>query len=431
MTKRWTLRTRIAIGLFTYSLLLGAAVLYFGYATNERIERVVWRSILETEADRFQAQRAVDPSFPLPHSGAIHSYVVRPNDRVAGVPNVVWRLSPGIHSDIVLDARDVTVLVRDMVDGERLFLVVEAGDVERNEQTLFGWAVIWALLGMVVLVAVTYWLAGRLLRPVSRFVATVDALHPQGEGQHLELDRSAGAEIATLAEAINRYLHRIDGFVEREHQFVGTMSHELRTPLASLRAAADVLEERDDLAPEARRAIERMQRTLAESDQLVETLLLLARDPNRLAEASEPVAVDRLLRDVIEDHAHLLPGRSLSVEAEPFPEVQIVAPATAIKVAIANLMRNAIEHGGAGTIRITLDENAVVSIRSPRQVLTSAEIARLYTESARSGSLWRRGIGLGLIARLCEHMGWRLEISDTEDGGTGAVLHLGNTEPGP
>lgn len=424
------MRARIAIGLFTYSLLLGAAVLYFGYATNEGIERVVWRSILETEADRFQARRAADPTFPLPHSGAIRSYLVKPNDEVASVPSEIRSLLPGLHKDIVLDAHEVTVLVRDMANRERLFLSVEAGDVERNEKTLFGWAIVWALLGVVVLVAVTYWLAGRLLRPVSRFVATVDALHPEGEGQHLELDRSAGAEIATLAEAINRYLQRIDGFVTREHQFVGTMSHELRTPLASLHAVADVLEEREDLAPEARRAVERMQRTLAESDQLVETLLLLARNPSRLVEASEPVAVDRLLGEVIEEHAHLLPGKSLSVESEPFPEVRIVAPATAAKVAIANLLRNAIEHGGAGTIHIALDESATISIRSPRQRLSPAEIARLYAESARSGNLGRRGIGLGLIARLCEHMGWRLEISDAEDGGTGAVLHLGDTVSG-
>lgn len=429
MSRRWTLRARIAIGLFAYSLVLGAAMLYLGYTTNESIERVVWRSILETEADRFQAQRAADPSFPLPHSGAIHSYLASTNDRVPVVPDVIRRLPPGVHNDVVLGAREVTVLIRNITGGQRLFLIVEAGDVERNERTLFGWAVIWALLGVVVLVAVTYWLAGRLLRPVSRFVATVDALHPEAEGQHLELDRSAGAEIATLAEAINRYLHRIDGFVAREHQFVGTMSHELRTPLASLHAAADVLDGRDDLAPEARHVVERMQRILAESDQLVEALLLLARDPGQLVEASEEVAVDHLLREVIDEHAHLLPGRALSVEAKPFPAVRIVAPAAAVKVAMANLLRNAVEHGGAGTILVALDEGGTVSIRSPRQRLSSAEIARLYAESARNGHLRRRGIGLGLIARLCEHMGWRLDIADTEDGGIAAVLHLGDTEP--
>jgi signal transduction histidine kinase len=95
-----------------------------------------------------------------------------------------------------------------------------------------------------------------------------------------------------------------------------------------------------------------------------------------------------------------------------------------VRIAVANLLRNAIEHGGAGTIRVALDDRGSISIRSPRQGLPPAEIARLYAESVRSGETKRRGIGLELIARLCEHMGWRLDIEDAEDGGTGAVLHL-------
>lgn len=415
MPRRWTLRTRIAIGLFTYSLLLGIAVLAFGYATNESIERVVWRSLLQTEADRFQVQRATDPGFPLPHSGAIRSYLVPAGGAGGELPQTLRGLAPGVYNQIELGGREVSVLIRDQGNGQRLYLVVEAEEVERQERNLFGWVIPWALAGVALLVGVTYWLAGRLLSPVSQFVRTVDELHPGSEGRLLQVDQSAGAEIATLAQAMNSYLERIEGFVAREHRFVATMSHELRTPLASLHGAVDVLAERDDLAPEARRVLERIRRTLIDSDQLVEALLLLARDPARLTETSESVAVDRLLQEVIDAHVHLMPGKPSEISAGVFPPVAVLAPVAAVKVAISNLLRNAIEHGGAGTIEVALSPDADISIRSPRQGLSPGEIARLYTEAARRGTEQRRGIGLELIARLCEHMGWKLQISDTQD----------------
>lgn len=431
MTKAPTLRQRIAVGLFLYSLLLAAVVLLFGYLANERIEAIAWRSLLETESIGYREHAAHEPGYPLPENGAIRGYLDPADKGQTPVPAALRSLDLGFHHDLDLDGHPTSVLVQSLPSGQRLYMTVNAVVVEQSQRQQFLWSVVLALSGIIVLVAVTYWLAGRLLRPISRFSASVDALEPGiREQRKLPVPENSG-ELASIARAINGYLGRIDAFVHRERAFINTMSHELRTPLAVLQSASDVLDARPDLGEDARKTVRRMQRTLRDSDQLVETLLVLARDPERLARSSEAVALDDLLREIIDDHATLLDGRSMQMESGSIAHVVVHAPPRAIWIAVSNLLRNAIEHGGAGTIHVGLDRDATIRIESPRQDLTPEDIARTFTERARRGeSRSSEGIGLPLIMRLCEHMGWTLDLSETPDGSTLAVLRLASRHEG-
>ena len=57
--------------------------------------------------------------------------------------------------------------------------------------------------------------------------------------------------------------------------------------------------------------------------------------------------------------------------------------------------------------------------------MSPEEIAAFYAKQARGGGRDRGGIGLDLISRLCEHLGWRLEITSLEGRGTTTILRLG------
>lgn len=425
VAKAYTLRQRIAGGLFLYSLLLAAVVLLFGYFANERIEIVAWRSLLETETSRYLEHAEHESRYPLPASGAIRGYLDPGEGKQSAMPEALRTLGPGFHHDIDLDGHPTSVLVKQLSPGHRLYMTVNAESVEENQRYLLLWSTILAVTGITALVAVTYWLAGRLMRPVSRFAAAVDALKPGPREQRLLPVPKGDRELASIAEAINGYLGRIDTFVDRERVFINTMSHELRTPLAVLQGSADVLEARSDISDDARKAVHRMQRTLRDSDQLVDTLLMLARDPERLSKASESVAVDELLRGVVTDHLPLLEGGPTHVEFGKVSPVVIHAPPQAVQIAVSNLVRNAIEHGGVGTIQIDLSPAAELLIKSPSQGLAPEEIARQFTERARRGDLASGGgLGLPLVMRLCEHMGWMLEMSEAAGGWTQALLRL-------
>ena len=63
-------------------------------------------------------------------------------------------------------------------------------------------------------------------------------------------------------------------------------------------------------------------------------------------------------------------------------------------------------------------------IDDPGHGMSPEEISRIYAQSARGGGRDGGGIGLDLISRLCEHLGWQLGFSSVHGRGTRTTLHL-------
>ncbi|MBP6799456.1 MAG: HAMP domain-containing histidine kinase, partial [Luteimonas sp.] len=222
----------------------------------------------------------------------------------------------------------------------------------------------------------------------------------------------------------NDYLARNERFVERERTFVNTASHELRTPVAVIDGAAEIGLQAGADADAARHQLLRIQRISRDMRQLIALLLALAKDPSRLAQASEPIELPRLLSDIIDDHRYLTAGKSLQLRLSAPEACRIVAPPGIVRAAIGNLLRNAIEHSGNGTIEVELRRDATVVIRDPGHGMSPEQVSAIYGRLARGGTLQGGGIGLDLIARLCEHLGWRLDIASDPAHGTVATLAL-------
>lgn len=424
-TPRRTLRARIAVGLLTYSVLLGAGILLHGYLTNEQIEQVLWRTLLNQESQQFEERRAADPDTPLPQSRSLESYEVS-IDRVGdgSVPPTLSTLEPGLHDDVALAGREVAVLVSD-AGGRRLYMAIDITGLEAAEGALLRWLFASSLLGLTVLVMGIWWLAGRMLRPISDFAAQFDVMQPEIRGERVEVDDSASVEVATIAAAMNRYLDRQESFVVRERAFINTMSHELRTPVAVMRGAVEILDETRNLPEEARRPLSRIHRTLDNVEQLIAMLLVLARDPHRLEHSLETIQLDALLPQVVLAHTHLLRDKDLRVELGKIEAGSLRAPLQVLETAVANLLRNAIENSDQGIIRIEVRPTGVVRILDPGHGMSPTAISMLYSSDARAGE-GRSGAGLGLelIRRMCEHLGWELNLNSEPGLGTLAVLDV-------
>ena len=141
----------------------------------------------------------------------------------------------------------------------------------------------------------------------------------------------------------------------------------------------------------------------------------------------QPVQPDRS-EAVVDDHRHLLAGRELDLVADLPPAPPRMLPEAVVRAVVGNLLRNAIEHSGRGTIALRLQASDVVVIDDPGQHMPAAEISALYARALRDPAVAARtGIGLALIARLCEHLRWTLEFSERPDGGTRTRLVMADT----
>ena len=66
----------------------------------------------------------------------------------------------------------------------------------------------------------------------------------------------------------------------------------------------------------------------------------------------------------------------------------------------------------------------MVEIADPGHGMTPEQISAIHARMARGGEREGAGIGLDLIARLCEHLGWTLDFDSQPQRGTTARLNF-------
>jgi signal transduction histidine kinase len=414
------LRHRILRWLFLYAVLVSAAVMVGGYIVHERVEHLAWESLLRSELDYYGQRVEENPRYLWKDTETLRMFGL---PGLPALPSELASLRPGLHDDRMVAGVN-SVVLRDQVDGIPMALALDLSGFEGAEGAIT-LAVAGGTIGLIlVLGLLVMWGLGRAIEPLVDLARQVRRLQPTRDDQQVTVADDASAELLVIARAFNDYIERTRTFVEREHAFISSASHELRTPVAVIAGAAELVLGHDGMPHAARTQVARIHRTARNVEDLITLLLMLARDPARLASISDQVALDQLLPEIIEDHRHLTRDKQLVLTLQPLTACDIIAPMSIVQAAIGNLLRNAIEHSDRGEIRIRLEADATVVIEDPGHGMSPEEISAIYAHAARGGGD-SGGIGLELIARLCEHLGWDLHFASGASSGTTTTLHFG------
>lgn len=424
--KRPTLRRKLLGWLGAYLALITLAVFGAANYVHEHAEHAVWRSLLNTELDSIVAHMRMDPDYHWQDSDTLFFFGGSPS---RPLPESLAELKPGLHDGALLEGRKSAAMVRDTSDFGRVVLVLDITDFAELEHFATRWAM-FAGFALVLVTLLMAWVGmNRLVRPLSTLAQDIGALRPELRGQKVAVSSGGSAELEVIAGALNDYLRRNEHFVERERMFISTASHELRTPIAVIGGAIELALEQPELPVKARQQLQRIRNTTAGVEQLIQLLLVLARDPAKLAAMSELVALDQLLPEIVEDHSYLASGKELELALQQLDECRVLAPLGVVQAAIGNLLRNAIENSDRGVIRLAVSKRAVVTIEDPGHGMSPEEVAQVYARMAKGERNIRSGIGLDLIARLCDHLGWKLDIQSQPERGTRVTLDMSSSLP--
>src|SRR3954471_14950331 len=198
-------------------------------------------------------------------------------------------------------------------------------------------------------------LARRALEPVAR---ASDAARSMAEGLldtrlPVEADDEFGAWAASfneMAAALEAKIAALSEAQERERRFTSDVAHELRTPVAALVSEASLLREHlDEIPAESRRPAELLVRDVARLRRLVDELMEITRlDAGREPVSPEPVDLATLVRGVLAAR-----GWNDEVTVVAGPATVVESDRRRLERIVANLVGNAIEHGGgSATVRI-------------------------------------------------------------------------------
>lgn len=414
------LRARVTLWLVIYAGLISLAVFIHGYIVNEQAEQLTWRSLLKSELNHFVQRSTEDPRYHWTDTDTVQLYG---DDDESPAPPEFASFDPGIHDGIHYEGRDKVLMVQD-VNGRRLVLALDITELQAHENNLGLWMLVSNMIAILLLGLLVAWGLGRVVQPLADMAQRINALRPDRPGQHIEAVKGASSEQVVIADALNDYLQRNDAFVERERGFIDSTSHELRTPIAVIRGAGELALDQPGIPPTVRHQLLRIRQTAESVEQLITLLLVLAKDPSRLEKSSDYVRLDELLPDILADHRHLCADKDLDLQLAELPRCELFAPVAIMQVAIGNLLRNAIENSDRGVIRVSLLAPATVRIEDPGHGMSPEEIAEIYRRMARGDTRQGNGIGLDLLGRLCEHLGWKLLLDSATGQGTVATLDM-------
>jgi len=420
-----TLRSRVTLAVLAYMIFVATVIGLLGYVVNERFEEVIWRSTLEAELNSYLKYRKINPGLSAPTSGNLKTYISdKMDDLEHRPPDVISSLKPGLHDEISIDNRLYTVLVKD-VDDHRIYMMYDITHLENQEHQLAYIVVASVVLVGGIIIFFGFWLGGKLSEPVRDLAIQLEKFNPRARGERVEL-RHQDAEINTIVTAINTYIRRLDGFVEREKEFVNTASHELRTPVAIISGAADVLKTIPNTPKKAVPPLARIQYAVSDMDEMINALLYLAREETSANQASmQTCRVDELLPKIVENHAYLLCDKEIDISMPNIEPTVVTAPPQLMSIVVSNLIRNAIEHTERGSVVIHLRSN-ILTVSNTMAIIAPDEIAKIYQGRIRNQDSGRSGKGLGLhiIERLSARVGWRFTLENDSHTTTTARLDM-------
>lgn len=404
-------------------LAISVATVLGVYAAALVVERVLVREALNGEAEHFWTRFAVNPDVALPHTNNLRGFLARDGDP-EGVPEWLRGQALGFGR-ARLDPRSHPVVHVSEHDGHRLYLVFDEVQVS-SLAFYFGIAPLTAVLLLIYLLTWLGYIMSK--RAVSTVIKLSDAVRDYdfrcGRFEKFSVEEFSGAgdtESLALVNAINQFISRLESFIQRERNFTRNASHELRTPLAVIKANLDLLAKFDD--PARRQAvIERMSRTVADMESLVETLLLLAHESESKLSTSSMVLND-LLRERLNQTVAALGKDDIETAVKARGLLEVDAPERVLAIVFNNLLRNALTYTEKGRVDVLIDHRGVV-VRDTGCGMGAADLDNMCEPFYRGHDRSNEGCGLGLaiVKRLCSRFGW--DLSAESELGVGTEIRI-------
>ncbi|GAA2504371.1 HAMP domain-containing sensor histidine kinase [Streptomyces longisporus] len=301
--------------------------------------------------------------------------------------------------------------------------------------------------GLGAAVIAGYVLVGVATRPLRRVAATATRVSelPLHTGEvNLservpESETDPHTEVGQVGAALNRMLDHVHGALHarqqsemRVRQFVADASHELRTPLASIRGYAELTRRgREQVGPDTRHALGRIESEAGRMTLLVEDLLLLAR-----LDAGRPLQFEQtdlipLVVDTVSDSRAAGMDHNWRLDLPDEPAL-VSADAARIQQVLVNLLGNARKHTPPGTTVTARVQRRgpwmCVDVEDNGQGIPAELLPHVFERFARGDSSRSRasgstGLGLAIVQAVATAHGGAVTV-DSVPGRTVFTVHL-------
>lgn len=419
MSNRSRISQRLWQAFLIQAVLISLVAILSIYATRFVVGNVLIQRALRDEADHYWSLYQDDIATSRPNTYNLTGYIT-PDD---ALPAYMNGLGTGFH-ELERESRALTMVYVTENDGKRLYL-------EFNNQQVGKLALLFGMLPLSVILVIIYlssWIAyrfsSRAVSPVIKLAREVERLDPGSEefSRHLKqyLVENKSSEVETLSDALYGLSDRIDSFLERERNFTRDASHELRSPVTVIKMATEMLLNDASLDDKYRKQVERIRRNAEDMEELIGTLLLLARESDNLLSTDE-VCINDIVNEEIERAEELLQKQAVAISFNEASRLVVKASDNVLSVMIGNIIRNAYSYTDQGEVRISID-GSTLEIEDSGIGIPDSELGNIFKPFERGKQRGGYGVGLTIVKMLSDRFNWPITIESQLNQGTRVTI---------
>ena len=292
-------------------------------------------------------------------------------------------------------------------------------------EQLYPLLLMWVPISLIILFIVYL-----VLKPVNRFATHLRA---RALNNLSPIESDLPKELIPIKQAINKLLHQIKMFSEREKRFIADASHELRTPLSAIQVHAENIIHAESLEDSKQSgkaifsAVERM-------SHLVNQLLRL----NRLDSLDKSTDFSDIeLKTLVSAAINSLPTNRVGNYQwqVDVPTTKIACNETLIISALTNLLSNAMKFSPAdSTIQIeAVDTSAsiIIKIRDqgsgvPAEIIE--QMGERFYRFREHTNIAGSGLGLSITSKIIQLHHGKLSFNNIQPSGFEVQIELPNSD---
>lgn len=427
MNFRSSIKSRIIIGFLAFSTLLTTLFAISSLSIRQYFQNDFIAQTIQEDLDGYLLKLSSNPNLVADEqvSTNIEAFITTPTKFHPDLPLHYADLTEGTH---VLNEAGKTYIVavnkRHLLNNQPLwgFVKNDISHIDNSSQAL-----VWIFAAMfLVFLLLAYLLAlyvsQKALKPLSKLASK---LENQTTDTHIEplAPYFHADEVGQVAKALDAYAQRLTDYVIRDKEFNADVSHELRTPLTVIRSTVELIKSNPSITEKDLDRINRIERASKQSTELIETLLLLAREERKEHPGHERTQPGLIIRNIVEGFEPTLKLKPVTTKITENDWLQVKAPESVVSVVLSNLIGNAIKYTSEGIVHITLNKNSI-TVEDEGVGVTESELPKLFDRHYRVGKSNSKGSGLGLaiVKRLCDLYNWKIVIKRNKTTGLSATL---------
>lgn len=419
---KFSLIQKITIALVGVSMIGGVLITLLLYSAVNRFEQVLLDESIQSQMALWVSVHEASPELVIaPLTGQkLFKYT---DSQRGSIPEPLRLLGPGSYHDVKIDGKEHHILI-ERVD-EHFFALVENIDEIEKIEDLAGFTYVTGILLVgIIMFVLLFWTTRKVVDPVINLAADVKRFCLD-EKFYPIAHKYRGEEISQIAQAIDAFRKNLAEFVERERMFTAAASHELRTPVAVISSSNELLQCDPRLSELGIQLTSRIQRSVVQMQDMITSLLFLARDApaGLMAHGGVPINVSEVIKDIVEAYASIMTGTSVDIVSDVEEGVFFALEESHLRMVANNLLRNAESHTKAGTVKLSLTPDKII-ISDTGSGIDPDHLKRVFQRNVSDWQNQGLGFGLYLSKQLCDRNGWELRLTSTVGEGTVATLKL-------